>query len=126
MRVLAIVNLDMLALQVVVNVIVLGPVLWLSGRALVGKEKPRFTDGLWIAALGTVIGAFLGYFFSGLIATIVILILWLALIKRFFDCGWGKAILIALIAVVIFIIIGFVLVMIGFVALRSILPFHFP
>jgi len=114
-------------LHVIVNVIIIGPVLWLSGRALVGKDKAKFTDGLWIAALGALIGAVFGYFFTGIIATIIMLIIWLALIKHFFDCGWGRALLIAIVAVIIFIIIGLVLVAIGFVALRALLPsFGFP
>lgn len=116
-------ELGTLVLHIIVNTIIIGPVLWLSGRALVGKEKARFADGLWIAALGTVIGAVLGYFLTGLIATIVVLIVWLALIKHFFDCGWGKALLIAIVAIVIFIIIGIVLVALGFLALKALLPY---
>ena len=72
------VNLDALVLHIIVNTVILGPVLWLSGRALVGKEKAKFTDGLWIAALGTLIGAVFGYFFTGMIAAIIMLIVWLA------------------------------------------------
>jgi len=120
---LALVNLDVLALHVIVNVIFLGPVLWLAGRLLVGKEKAKFTDAIWIAALGTIIGSVLGYLFSGIIATVVVIVLWLALIKKFFDCGWAKAFLIALIAAVIFIVIGAVLVLLGFVALRALFRF---
>lgn len=123
MRDLALVNLDVLALHVIVNVIFLGPVLWLAGRLLVGKEKAKFTDAIWIAALGTIIGSVLGYLFSGIIATVVVIVLWLALIKKFFDCGWAKAFLIALIAAVIFIVIGAVLVLLGFVALRALFRF---
>jgi len=122
-RDLALVNLDVLALHVIVNVIFLGPVLWLAGRLLVGKEKAKFTDAIWIAALGTIIGSVLGYLFSGIIATVVVIVLWLALIKKFFDCGWAKAFLIALIAAVIFIVIGAVLVLLGFVALRALFRF---
>mgnify|MGYP001130688657 FL=1 len=120
---MALVNLDVLALHVIVNVIFLGPVLWLAGRLLVGKEKAKFTDAIWIAALGTIIGSVLGYLFSGIIATVVVIVLWLALIKKFFDCGWAKAFLIALIAAVIFIVIGAVLVLLGFVALRALFRF---
>ena len=116
------INLDQLVLHIIVNTIILGPVLWISGRALVGKEKAKFTDGLWIAALGTLIGAIFGYFFTGLIAAIIMIIIWLALIKRFFDCGWGKALLIAIVAIIIFIIVGLILVAIGFIALRAFLP----
>ena len=117
------VNLDALVLQIIVNTIIIGPTLWLSGRALVGKEKTKFTDGLWIAALGTIIGAILGYLFmAGVLATIITVIIWLGLIKRFFDCGWVKALLIAIVAIVIFIIIAAVLALIGFVALGAFLP----
>jgi len=116
------VNLDALVLQIIVNTIIIGPVLWLSGRALVGKEKAKFTDGLVTAGLGTLIGAVFGYFFTGLIATIITLIIWLALIKHFFDCGWGKALLIAIVAIIIFIIIGVVLAALGFLALTALLP----
>ena len=116
------INLDTLVLHIIVNTIIIGPVLWLSGRALVGKEKAKFTDGLWIAALGTIIGAVFTYFFTGVIATIIMLIIWLALIKRFFDCGWLKALLIAIVAVIIFIIIAFILALLGLFALSALFP----
>jgi hypothetical protein len=38
---------------------------------------------------------------------------WLGLIKHFFDCGWLKAFVIALIAVIVFAIIVFILALIG-------------
>lgn len=41
-------------------------------------------------------------------------IVWLALIRHFFDCGWLEALTIAIIAVVIFIIIIAVLAVVGF------------
>jgi len=107
-------NLDLLVIHVIVNVIILSPVLWLSGRALSGKDKAKFTDAIWIVVLGTVIGALLGSVFSGYIASIIQLIIWLALVKRFFDCGWLKALAISILAVIIFIAIAFVLAMLGF------------
>jgi len=113
----------MLVLQVIVSTIIIGPILWLAGRLLVGKEKAKFTDGLVTVALGTIIGAVIGYLgLSGWIAAIVMLIVWLALIKHFFDCGWLKALLIAVVALVIFIIIVFVLVALGLTALGPLLP----
>ena len=117
------VSLQVLLLQVIVSVIIIGPILWLSGRLLVGKQKAKFTDGLVTVALGVIIGAVLSYAgLSGWISAIIMLIVWLALIKHFFDCGWVKALLIAIVAVVIFIIIIFVLVALGFAALTSLLP----
>jgi hypothetical protein len=40
-------------------------------------------------------------------------IIWLALIKHFFDCGWLMALAIAIIAVIIFVIIVAILAFIG-------------
>jgi hypothetical protein len=51
------INLMALVVNIIVNVIVLSPVLWIAGRLLVGKDKAKFTDALWIVVLGTVIGA---------------------------------------------------------------------
>ena len=51
-------ELDLIALliQIVVGIVVTAPVLWLVGRSLVGREKAKFLDAVWIVALGTVIG----------------------------------------------------------------------
>jgi hypothetical protein len=103
-----------LLIQIVVGVIIIAPILWLAGRALAGKDKAKFTDAIWIVVLGTVIGAIVGAFVGGLIAALIMFIVWLALIKHFFDCGWLKALAIAIIAVIIFIIIVAVLAIIGF------------
>lgn len=99
------------------SVIFLSPVLWLVGRAIVGKDKAKFTDAIWIVVLGTVIGAIVGALVSGLLgsllSTILMIIIWLALIKHFFDCGWLKAFAIAILAVIVFVIIGIILAIIG-------------
>ena len=107
------INLDALVISIIVNTIIISPVLWLSGRAIVGKQKAKFTDAIWITILGTVIGTFFGAFFSGIIATIILLILWLALVKHFFDCGWLKAFVISILAVIIFVVIVAILAIIG-------------
>ncbi|MBO3841241.1 MAG: hypothetical protein FGF48_02335 [Candidatus Brockarchaeota archaeon] len=59
--------------------------------------------------LGSVISAFL----RGWVAALVTLIIWLALIKHFFDCGWLKALVIAILAAIIFIVIIVVLAFLG-------------
>jgi hypothetical protein len=111
--------MDLIALliQIVVGTIIIAPVLWLAGRALVGKEKAKFLDAVWIVLLGTVIGAVVGAFVGGLVgglvAAVVMFIVWLALIKHFFDCGWLMAFAIAIIAVIIFVVIGVILAIIG-------------
>jgi hypothetical protein len=102
-----------LLIQIVVGTIIVAPVLWLAGRALAGKEKAKFTDAVWIVILGTVIVAVAGAYIGGLIAAVIMFVVWLALIKHFFDCGWVMALAIAIIAVIIFIVIVAVLALIG-------------
>jgi len=107
--------MDLIALliQIVVGIIVVAPILWLVGRALVGGQNAKFTDAIWIVVLGTVIGAVVGVFGGSLISAIIMFVVWLALIKHFFDCGWLKAFAIAVIAVIVFIIIVAILAIIG-------------
>jgi len=109
-----------LGIQLLINVIVLAPVFWISGRLLAGKDKAKFTDALWIVLLGTLIGLGFNYFFAeslgavaSIIASIIMLIIWLGLVKHFFDCGWLKALAISIIAVIIFIVIVVLLAIIG-------------
>jgi hypothetical protein len=106
-------DLFALLIQIVVGVIIIAPVLWLAGRALAGKEEAKFTDAIWIVVLGSVIGAIVGAYVGGLIAALLMFIIWLALIKHFFDCGWLKALAIAIVAVIIFVVIIAVLAVIG-------------
>jgi hypothetical protein len=88
-------------------------------RALAGKQNAKFTDAIWIVVLGIVINGVVGYFsssltdFGGLIATIIMFVVWLGLIKHFFDCGWLKAFAVAVVSVLIFIVIVVVLALIG-------------
>jgi hypothetical protein len=102
-----------LLIQIVVAIIFVAPILWLVGRALVGGQKAKFTDAIWIVVLGILIGTILGWFIGGIISSIIMFFVWLGLIKHFFDCGWLKAFVIALIAVVVFIVIAFLLALIG-------------
>ncbi|MEM2926487.1 MAG: hypothetical protein QXO94_03365 [Candidatus Bathyarchaeia archaeon] len=96
-------DLTPILIQIFVNIIVLAPMLWISGRLLVGKDKAKFTDAIWIVISGVVLGAIVNYFLHGIVAAAIIFILWLALIKHFFDCGWIKAFIIVIFAVIIFI-----------------------
>ncbi len=104
-------DLTTLAISLIVNIIVLVPVLWIAGRLLAGKDKAKLTDAIWIVVLGTVIGAIIQYFFAGagLIAAIIVLIIWLALVKHFFDTGWIKAFIIAVVAILIWIVIAVII-----------------
>ena len=106
-------DLVALLIQIVIGIIVVVPILWIIGRALVGKDKAKFTDAIWIVVLGTIIGALVGAFVGSILSAIIMLVVWLALIRHFFDCGWLKAFAIAVIAVIIFIVIVAILAIIG-------------
>jgi len=113
-------NLDTLVINLIINIIILSPVLWIAGRLLAGKDKAKFTDALWIVILGTLIGAVFQYFFSGIIAAIIVLFIWLALVKHFFDTGWLKALAIAILAIIIWIVIAVIIAIIIGVAIIGI------
>jgi hypothetical protein len=106
-------NLDVLLIQVIVNIIIIAPVLWLAGRVLVGSNKAKFVDAIWIVVLGTIISTVFNSLFSGIIASIILFFILLGLVKHFFDCGWLKAFAISIVAVIIFAVIIALLAVIG-------------
>ncbi|KXB05015.1 hypothetical protein AKJ50_01830 [candidate division MSBL1 archaeon SCGC-AAA382A13] len=108
------INLDEVLINLLLGIVIVSPFLWASGRLLVGKEKAKFTDAIWIVVLGIIIGGILGVLFVGVIAFVIQLLIWLGLIKYFFDCGWLKALAISILAVFIFMIVTVILSIVGF------------
>jgi glycerol uptake facilitator-like aquaporin len=104
------ISLDTLVIQIIVGIIFLAPILWIAGRLIAGKDKAKFTDALWIVVLGNVISAVFQYFFTGIIATIILLVILLALVKHFFDTGWLRALAIAIVAAIFYAIIMIVII----------------
>lgn len=107
------VNLDALLLNIIVGIIVVAPVLWVSGRILVGKKKAKFGNAVWIVVLGTVIAGIFGALFYGVLASIIQLLIWVGLVKHFFDCGWILAIVISALSVILFSVVVTVLGALG-------------
>jgi hypothetical protein len=108
------IDLDVLLIELVIKIIVLSPAFWLAGRALAGKDKAKFLDAVWIVILGTLIGGIFSYFeIIGIIALIIQLIIWLGLVKHFFDTDWIRAFVISVLAVIIIIVVGFILGLVG-------------
>ena len=115
------INLNNLLLQIVVSVIVVSPSLWLAGRAIVGGKKAKFTDAIIIVVAGVIVGGIFNYFFTGLLAALIQLLIWLGLVKHFFDASWGQSIAIAVIAVIIFIVASLLLGLLIGVAVFSLI-----
>jgi len=57
-------NLNSLIIQVALSTIIGALVLWIAGRSLVGEDKAKFTDAVWIIIFGNVIGAIFGAIIS--------------------------------------------------------------
>ena len=102
-----------LVIQIIVAAAVLAPILWIVGKLFVGKDKAKFTDALWIGVLGVVIGAVIGFLLTGwagtILGTLIMIVVWLALITHFFDCGLLKGLAIAVIAGIIYWVITLIL-----------------
>ena len=113
------INLMNLVIQIIIGIIIVTPVLWLVGRSMVGKEKAKFTDSIWIVALGIIIATILGTWVHGLLGFIITLIVWLALIRHFFDTGWMKALVLAIILVIVLVIVGLILAALGIAMLAG-------
>lgn len=118
-----------LVITIVVWTIAVAPSLWLSGRLIAGKEKARFIDAVSAVIVGTIIFYFVGFAIqmflahitgSLLISYLVLLVVWLALVNHFFDCGWLKAFAITVVALVIAVVllavVGYVLPLLGYSA----------
>ena len=116
-----------LIIQLIIAGIIGGIFVWLAGKAL-GAPKATYWHGILIVVSAIIVSDIIGYFLSGLgwIKTIIEIIVILLLIKHFFAVGWLKAIVIAILAVVIAIIVTFVLALLGLAfaatALKGLMP----
>ena len=116
-----------LIIQLIIAGIIGGIFVWLAGKAL-GAPKATYWHGILIVVSAIIVSDIIGYFLSGLgwIKTIIEIIVILLLIKHFFGVGWLKAIVIAILAVVIAIIVTFVLALLGLAfaatALKGLIP----
>ena len=101
-------------MNIVLSTIIIAPVLWLSGRAIVGGRKARFADAVLIGFIGTAVGGIFGALFSGIVAVIIQLLIWLGLIRHYYECGWGRALGVAILAMIIFVVIAVLLDVVGY------------
>ncbi|HIE23166.1 MAG TPA: hypothetical protein EYP68_02940 [Candidatus Korarchaeota archaeon] len=101
-------RLGELLLRFIVGLIVNAVVLWVSQIVVLPKEKEKgFLSVLMLALIGAIVTSFLALI--PLIGWLIGLIVWIWLIKSWFDVGWFQAIAIAVLAFIIGIIIGVVL-----------------
>jgi len=98
----------------VIGLIILTIVFYIAGRAVVGKKRALFSDAFVISLLGTTVAIVVGFFMRNmpLISLILSLIVWLLLIKRYYETGWLGALAVAILAVIIYVVVGLILFLI--------------
>jgi hypothetical protein len=99
--------------QIIIGVIVQAPALWLAGRFIVGSDRAKFMDAIWITVLGAILNAVIATFIGGEIAGLVQLVAYLYLVKKYYETSWGSALIVSLVAVVILVVVVFILSMLG-------------
>lgn len=94
----------------IVNLIVLTVVFYVAGIVVVGKKRARFGDAFVISLFGTLAGTILNLFIPQYgVGTILSLIVWLLLIRRYYETGWLGALAVAILAVIVMVALGFLL-----------------
>ena len=93
----------------IVGLIVLTIIFYVAGRVVVGGKKALFSDAFVISLLGTIVMNVCLYFFHPLVGAIISLIVWLLLIKHYYETGWVGAIAVAIMAVIVSMVITILL-----------------
>lgn len=111
-------------IRFIVNLIVLTLVFYAAGRLVVGKKRVQLSNAFVIALLGIVISTLLVVFLSTVplfmignqkvtagagISLILSFIVYLLLIRYYYQTGWIGAITVAVVAVVMFFIVSVIL-----------------
>ena len=99
----------------IIGLIVLTIIFYIAGRVVVGGKKALFSDAFVISLLGTIVMNVCLYFFHPLVGAILSLIVWLLLIRHYYETGWLGAIAVGLMAVIVSIVIAILLgILLGF------------
>jgi len=93
----------------IMNLIIMTIVFYVAGIIVVGKRRALFSDAFVISLLGTVVGNICLLFFPTIIGLFLALLVWLLLIRHYYETGWLGALAVAILAVIIFVVILFIL-----------------
>jgi hypothetical protein len=85
-----------------IGLLILTVVFYISGVIIVGEEKARFSDAFIISLLGTFLGSVVFLLLPGFLGLLVALVVWLLLIRHFYETGWLRALAVAILAVIVF------------------------
>jgi len=88
----------------IIQVLILSVVIYIAGLMVVGGRRATFGDAFKISLLGTVLGGLIYAaisLFVPLVGLIVYILVWLALIKQYFETGWLNALAIGILAIIV-------------------------
>lgn len=102
------------AWRFLVTLVVSAIVLWIAQKiVLPGRKEQSFVSVLALAFVWSIIDIILGYIFAflplGILEWIIELIIWIWILKAWFDVGWLTASVISIVAWIISMILGFFL-----------------
>ena len=92
----------------VVNLIVMTGVFYVAGVIVVGKKRALLSDAFVISLLGTILGSICTLFIP-LIGAILSFGVWLLLIRHYYETGWLGGLAVAILAVIIYLVVSFIL-----------------
>lgn len=121
-------------IRFIVNLVVLTIVFYMAGVIVVGKKRALLSDAFIIALLGIVITTFFMAFLPGQViftfdshklrfgpglGLLISFIVYLLLIRHYYETSWLGALAVAILAVIIFVVLAFIL------AVLLLIPFLF-
>ena len=99
-------------IAIIVNLIILTVVFYIAGAIVVGKRRALLSDAFVIALLGTAVSGICNYFFSPFVGAVLSLLVWLLLIRHYYETGWLGALAVGILAVIIAVVISIVVLFI--------------
>jgi len=83
------------------ELMVLTVVFYISGLIVVGKKRAKLSDAFLISLLGTIIfNVFV--MLIPVLGLFIALVVWLALIKHYYETGWLGALAVTILAVIVY------------------------
>lgn len=105
-------------IEFVVGLIVMMVVFYVAGVIVVGKRRALLGDAFVISLLGTIVSTIVGLFiYPPWVSLIISVIVWLLLIRHYYETGWLGALAVAILAVLVYMAVLFIL------ALLLVVPF---
>ena len=92
-----------------VNLIIMTVVFYLAGIIVVGKQRALLSEALVISLLGTIVSSICSLFLPPMIGLILSLLVWLLLIRRYYETRWMGALAVAVLAVIIYVVVWVIL-----------------